>query len=169
MMKGIFLLLGSNLGDSEKVLSTARTHIQASAGKIIRSSAIYKTKAWGISEQPDFLNQVIEIESSLQPEDLMDVLLNIEKEMGRVRYKKWYARLIDIDILYYGAMVIKTENLTIPHPENQNRNFVLVPMAEIAPAFMHPVLGMSQADLLKNCNDPLEVYPLGEKAKKSRL
>lgn len=164
MMKGIFLLLGSNLGDSEKVLSTARTHIQASAGKIIRSSAIYKTKAWGISEQPDFLNQVIEIESSLQPEDLMDVLLNIEKEMGRVRYKKWYARLIDIDILYYGAMVIKTENLTIPHPENQNRNFVLVPMAEIAPTLIHPLLGMTQTDLLKNTSDPLEVYPLGEKA-----
>ncbi len=164
MMNGIFLLLGSNLGDRQKVLHTARKQIETLAGAVVNASSIYETKAWGITDQPAFLNQVLEIKSSFNPQELLDILLEIERDMGRIRYKKWHERLIDIDILYYGDLLMQSENLTIPHPENQNRNFVLVPMAEIAPNLTHPVLGLSQLELLKNCVDQLEVVPLGENA-----
>ncbi len=156
-MKGIYLLLGSNLGDSKEVLNTAINHLNESVGRIVKTSSVYKTKAWGIEDQPDFLNQVLEIETNLKPQDLLEQILNIEKEMGRIRYQKWGMRIIDIDILYYGDKILKSNELTIPHPENQNRNFVLAPMAEIAPDFVHPELQKSQQELLEQCSDYLEV------------
>jgi len=156
-MKGIYLLLGSNLGNSLEMLEIARKQIAYHIGEIVIQSSIYQTKAWGIENQPEFLNQVLEVDSSLSPIDLLAILLRIEVDMGRKRYQKWGSRIIDIDILYYGDQVIEAEKLKIPHPENQNRNFVLAPMVEIAADFIHPVLGHTHAKLLEKCGDTLAV------------
>ena len=156
-MKGIYLLLGSNLGDSGKMLKDAARQIESSVGKILRHSSVYKTKAWGVEDQPDFLNQVIEVESSRRPAAILKQINIIEEQLGRIRQKKWHSRLIDIDILYYGNEVVEQKELIIPHKENENRKFVLVPMVEIAPHFVHPLSGLTQEELLRNCSDKLEV------------
>ncbi len=159
-MKGIYLLLGSNLGNRRQALVEAKNHIKSKIGAIIRSSSVYQTKAWGINDQPDFLNQVVEIESDLEAREILSKIHEIESIMGRERTEKWGTRLIDIDILYYGQKVIASENLAIPHPENQNRKFVLVPMCELASELVHPVLGLPQKELLKQCTDALDVMIL---------
>ncbi len=156
-MKGIYLLLGSNLGDSRSLLEKAKAEISKDIGKIVISSFIYCTKAWGIEHQPDFFNQVLEVESDLPADIILQKINMIEEKLGRVRYIKWGSRIIDIDILYYGNEIIDTEKLRVPHPENKNRNFVLVPMAEIAPDFVHPKLLLTQTDMLRKCTDTLEV------------
>ena len=156
-MKGKYLLLGSNLGDREELLNTAREQIEKWIGAIVKTSLIYETEAWGIEDQPEFLNQALEIETELKPIEVLDKIGIIEKEMGRRRYQKWGTRIIDIDILYFDDEVIETEELIIPHPENPNRKFVLVPMVEIAPDLVHPTLSLSQEELLDRCQDPLEV------------
>lgn len=156
-MKGIYLLLGSNLGDSRALLEKANFEISNDIGEIVMSSSVYSTKAWGIENQADFLNQVVEVESDLTAAIILQNINKIEEKLGRVRYIKWHSRIIDIDILYYGNEIINTEKLCVPHPENQKRNFVLVPMTEIAPEFIHPKLLLSQKALLENCTDKLEV------------
>lgn len=159
-MKGVYLLLGSNLGDSERVLHQAKSIIEARIGAVIKASSTYLTKAWGIENQPDFLNQVLELDTELDASEVLKCILEIEQELGRIRFQKWGTRIIDIDILYFGNLIIQAKDLVVPHPENQNRNFVLVPMAEIAPDLIHPVLQLSQTELLKNCPDKLEVVLL---------
>jgi 2-amino-4-hydroxy-6-hydroxymethyldihydropteridine diphosphokinase len=156
MTEGIYLLLGSNLGDKRKQLSSAIDKI-ARGNEVVLQSKVYETAAWGNSDQPSFYNQVISIRTSIDPHDLLHQLLNIELEMGRIRDEKWGARHIDIDILYFNDLVIKTDNLTIPHPEIQNRRFTLVPMVELAAEFYHPVLKKTQQELLTKCADLLEV------------
>lgn len=156
-MKGIYLLLGSNLGNSRTLLEKAKVEISNDIGEIVKSSSVYSTKAWGIENQADFLNQVVEVESDLTAAKILQKINKIEEKLGRVRYIKWHSRVIDIDILYYGNEIINTEKLRVPHPENQNRNFVLVPMTEIAPEFIHQKLLLTQKDLLENCTDKLEV------------
>ena len=165
-MKGIYLLLGSNLGDSRGMLKSAVELIELKLGKVVDGSTIYKTKAWGVENQRDFLNQVVEIESSLTPEKLLKEINQIEERLGRVRYEKWHSRIIDIDILYYGKKIVDTDDLKIPHPENQHRNFVLVPMAEIAADLIHPQLGLNQRELMENCSDTLDVIPMNIENKK---
>jgi 2-amino-4-hydroxy-6-hydroxymethyldihydropteridine diphosphokinase len=159
-MKGVYLLLGSNLGDSKAVLQIARTHIEERIGRVIAASSIYLSKAWGIQNQPDFLNQVLELDTALRPSQVLKEILEIERELGRIRYQKWGTRIIDIDILYFGEEILESPELNIPHPENQNRNFVLVPIAEIAPDFIHPVLKRTQKELMLECNVPLKVEVL---------
>ncbi|MCC5928836.1 MAG: 2-amino-4-hydroxy-6-hydroxymethyldihydropteridine diphosphokinase [Cyclobacteriaceae bacterium] len=159
-MKGIYLILGSNLGDKLAMLSAAKILISHKAGPVVKTSRIYKTAAWGIEDQPHFYNQVLEIETMLNPEFLLKTILDIEKELGRKRIKKWQERIIDIDILYYHDIILNTKHLTIPHPFIKNRRFVLEPMTEIAPTFIHPVIGLSQAELLQACIDPLVVESL---------
>jgi 2-amino-4-hydroxy-6-hydroxymethyldihydropteridine diphosphokinase len=156
-MKGIYLLLGSNMGDRQKTLEEAKNYISKSAGNVLRESQLYETAAWGIEDQPDFINQVLEIESNLSPEFLLDELLNIEKEMGRVREVKWGQRLIDIDVLYYGRKIVQTHRLKIPHPEIPNRRFTLVPLCELSPDFVNPKMSKTNRILLKECTDDLEV------------
>lgn len=156
MSGGIYLLLGSNLGDRSQNLSRARNRI----GSVIASSSIYVTSAWGKTEQPDFYNQVIEVDSKLGPEDLLKNILSIEETMGRIRSEKWGPRIIDIDILFYRDVIIKSEQLTIPHPEIQNRKFTLIPLNELAPSMMHPVLKKTIQQLNTECSDPLEVKRL---------
>jgi 2-amino-4-hydroxy-6-hydroxymethyldihydropteridine diphosphokinase len=153
----IYILLGSNMQEPAQQLVRAEKMITASVGRIIKSSSLYKTAAWGIRDQPDFINQVIEVETGHPAGECMDILLNIEAEMGRVRTVKNAPRVIDLDILYYDNAEIHTERLIIPHPAIAQRRFVLVPLNEIAPDFIHPVYKISNAQLLAQCNDTLDV------------
>jgi len=157
MSPPIFILLGSNLGDRQENLDRARHEISRSVGEIITTSSIYKTAAWGNTNQPDFYNQVIEIRSTLDPDKLFLETQLIEQKMGRVRKEKWSPRIIDIDILFFGDLIIETENLTIPHREIPNRKFTLLPLAEVTPDFIHPVLKKSVLQMLAACTDELPV------------
>ena len=156
-MNTVYLLLGSNMGDSEQLLIVATNMIEKNIGKLTKSSVIYKTAAWGKEDQPDFLNQIIIVSSLLSSSTLLKEIFIIEKEMGRVRTTKNAARVIDIDMLFFNDEIIQTENLTVPHKQIQNRKFVLVPLAEIAPDFIHPVLKKSSLELLSICSDKLNV------------
>ncbi|SMD32397.1 2-amino-4-hydroxy-6-hydroxymethyldihydropteridinediphosphokinase [Reichenbachiella faecimaris] len=159
-MSQCHLLLGTNIGDKKHNLLQARELIIARIGKIIKPSAIYQTSAWGKEDQDDFLNQVLAIETEQSPEVLLGKCLDIEKDLGRVRFEHWGERLIDIDILYYGDQVITSQRLTVPHPEIQNRRFTLVPLVEIAPEYKHPKMNQTNKDLLGLCTDPLEVVKI---------
>ncbi len=159
---GIFLGLGTNMGDRLQNLALANQFLEENVGTIIQSSSIYLTEAWGLKDQPAFYNQVIQIDSRLVPMEILERVLQIEKEMGRIRRQKWDRRIIDIDILFYGREIIQTPKLIVPHPFFQDRNFVMAPMAEIAPEFVHPNLKKSIAELLSSSNDPLECIPLDE-------
>ncbi len=156
-MNRAWLLLGGNLGDRIYNLEEAKIIIQKKAGNIIKFSSIYETAAWGNINQPAFLNQVIIVETTLTAEETMNEILSIENKLGRIRTQKNAARTIDIDILFYNDDVIKTKNLSIPHPEIQNRNFVLYPLNEISPELLHPVLKKTIHELLLSCNDTLHV------------
>lgn len=160
MIEGVFLLTGSNLGDLEANLATAATHIERQCGMIVQRSSLYQTAAWGKEDQSDFLNQVLQIKTSHTTESLLTQVLAIEQSMGRVRKEKWGERLIDIDILYVNQNIINTPQLQVPHPGIASRRFVLEPLTEIAPDFIHPVLLKSNKALLANCADPLVVKRL---------
>ena len=159
-MNRIFLITGGNIGDRKKNLKVAAALVEKRIGKIIRSSKIYETDAWGIMNQPSFYNQVLIVESDFSANKVMQKILEIEKEMGRIRTIKNAARIIDIDILFFNNETINKQNLIIPHPEIANRRFVLVPLNELVPEMIHPVLKKSIADLLSICKDPLKVAPL---------
>ncbi|MCX6322937.1 MAG: 2-amino-4-hydroxy-6-hydroxymethyldihydropteridine diphosphokinase [Sphingobacteriales bacterium] len=152
-----YLLLGSNLGNPKLQLENATRHISKDAGMLKRVSSIYTTAAWGNTLQPDFLNQVLVIDTLLTAEKLMQILLAIETKMGRIRTIKNEARTIDIDLLFYGKTVISSPSLTVPHPLIQERRFVLVPMNALSPRFIHPVFHKSIHQLLKECKDTLAV------------
>lgn len=156
-MNKAYLLLGSNIGDSEQQLTIAIGHLENSVGKVLRRSSIYSTAAWGNRDQPDFLNQVIIINTELSAIETINSILQIEKNMGRIRTTKNAPRVIDIDILYFNKQVYKSDLLTIPHPEIQNRRFVLVPLNELSPALKHPVLHKTTRQLLAECPDELDV------------
>ena len=156
-MNNTYLLLGSNMGNSLNQLSVAIDHIKKKTGEIIRKSGLYSTAAWGNPNQPDFLNQVIKIETTLTVEETLESILAIEKLMGRVRTTKNAPRIIDIDILFFDKEIISEKDLVVPHPEIQNRRFVLIPLNEISPQFKHPVLKKTIAELLEECPDNLEV------------
>ncbi|MEO1054155.1 MAG: 2-amino-4-hydroxy-6-hydroxymethyldihydropteridine diphosphokinase [Bacteroidota bacterium] len=161
-MDGIFLLLGSNIGDRISNLQRAQTLIGTNQCKVLRYSKIYTTAAWGKTDQPDFLNQVLEVSTSLAPLQLLETILQIEQTMGRRRIEKWGERIIDIDILFYGRQILDTSKLQIPHPHIAERRFTLVPLVELAPGFVHPVLNLSNTSLLNKCSDPLDVEPLND-------
>ena len=156
-MSTAHLLIGGNLGDRKKNLLTAISLINEQCGPLTRSSSIYETEAWGKTDQPSFLNQALEISTSLNARQLMRKILKIEKEMGRIRKEKLGPRIIDIDILLYENEIHDLRFLKIPHPEMHNRRFVLVPLAEIDPTLQHPVLKKTIAELLEECPDNLEV------------
>ena len=127
--------------------------LSAKAGRIVHVSADYETRAWGLTDQPDFLNICLLVETDLPPLDLLGVIHDIEAISGRQRLVKWGARTLDIDILFYNDEVINSDQLTVPHPLLQERRFVLMPLAEIAPGFMHPVLKKDIRRLLAECHD----------------
>jgi len=153
----VFLGLGSNLGNREENLLMAQKLIEEKVGKVRSKSSIYETAAWGITEQNAFLNQVLEIETVFSPSAVLHLLLKIEKDMGRIREIKWGERSIDIDVLYFNNVILSTENLVVPHPFIPERKFVLVPLCEIAPVFIHPKLKQSNLELLEKCQDSGEI------------
>jgi len=156
-MNTAYLLIGGNLGDRAAYLQMAQTKIADTCGNITNTSSIYETAAWGNTSQPSFYNQAIVVSTTLSPEALMDQLLSIELEMGRVRDQKYGPRTIDLDILMIDGLIFNTEKLTIPHPQMHNRRFALLPMLEVAPTLIHPLLDQSIEDLLLNCPDTLDV------------
>lgn len=153
----VFLATGSNMGDRRKNLEAALILIGESIGRLLEWSSIYETAAWGKLDQPDFYNQVVKVATALDANETMKKILEIEKQMGRRRTYKYAPRQIDIDILFFNSDIILSEGLEIPHPMIQNRNFVLAPLVEIAPAFVHPALGKSILALSKECSDLLGV------------
>ena len=153
----VFLLLGSNIGDRLSYLNQAIEFIASKIGDVDRRSSVYETEAWGNTEQQSFYNQVLSISTSLNPFELIESVLAIETEIGRVREEKWGSRIIDIDILYYNNQIIDSKDLIIPHPYIAQRRFTIMPLCEIAPDFKHPKLGSSQKELLLACEDKLEV------------
>ena len=156
-MNKTYLLLGSNMGSSQKQLEKAILNIEKKIGFIKRRSGIYKTAAWGNTDQPDFLNQVVIAETNLSAEQTMQIILAIEAKMGRVRTEKNAPRIIDIDILYFNKEVINKNELIIPHSAIQLRRFVLIPLNELSPNFIHPVLKKTNHRLLLKCPDKLDV------------
>jgi 2-amino-4-hydroxy-6-hydroxymethyldihydropteridine diphosphokinase len=161
-MRTAHLLIGGNLGNRKENLSKAVSLINEQCGALTRSSSIYETEAWGNTDQPSFLNQALEISTSLNARQLMRKVLQIEEEMGRVRKEKLGPRIIDIDILLFENEIHDLRFLKIPHPEMQNRRFVLVPLAEINSTLQHPVLKKTIAELLEECPDNLEVKKITE-------
>jgi 2-amino-4-hydroxy-6-hydroxymethyldihydropteridine diphosphokinase len=159
-MKGKYLILGSNLGDPLSSLQTALEKIKTEVGEVVRSSSVYVSEPWGIKDQPAFYNQVVEIETEFSAYSTLKKLLAIETSMGRIRGEKWGERIIDIDILYFDDQVINTDNLIIPHPGIPGRRFVLVPLCELIPDQIHPVLNVSNADLLQITSDTLCVQKI---------
>ena len=156
----VFLLLGSNLGDRISNLEIARERIVVAIGHIIKCSSVYSTAPWGIANQPDFYNQVIQLSTALNPNEVLKSALAIEEEMGRIRIVKWGPRLIDIDLLFYNQEIIESAELTLPHPGIPNRNFTLYPLVEIAPDFYHPVLNKPLTTILQECDDTSTVEKL---------
>ncbi|MEJ8757175.1 2-amino-4-hydroxy-6-hydroxymethyldihydropteridine diphosphokinase [Pontibacter sp. H259] len=156
-MPKLYLLLGGNLGDRILYLQQARESITAQVGSITQASAIYETAAWGKTDQPSFLNQVLEVATGLTPEQVLQIINQIEHDLGRERLEHWGARVIDIDILFYDDLVQQSQRLTIPHPQLHLRRFTLLPLHELAPDLQHPVLNKSITQLLEHCPDALEV------------
>ena len=131
--------------------------IQLHCGSIVNESSIYETAAWGNTKQASFLNKVISIRTKLPPDDLMKKLLEIEQKLGRVRTEKYGPRTIDLDILFYDALIFHSAIVTLPHPAIQDRKFVLIPLAELSPGKIHPVYKKTISTLLKECADQLAV------------
>jgi 2-amino-4-hydroxy-6-hydroxymethyldihydropteridine diphosphokinase len=164
MTNYVFLGLGTNLGDREANLTKAQELIRKSIGSIDSCSDIYETEPWGFQSENNFLNMVISVHTELKPADLLKKLLNIEDQLGRIRDSHQYiSRTMDIDILLYRNTVINKRDLKIPHPLIQDRRFVLVPLCEIAPEMIHPVLNKTFAVLLKECRDEREVKKINQK------
>ena len=157
----VFLSLGSNIGDRIHNLSLARSKVFNEVGKSIINSKIYESEPWGYKFQASFLNQVIIIETYLSSKEVLEQILNIEKKLGRIRKGRWGSRNIDIDILFYNDEIINLSNLIIPHPLIQNRNFILIPLNEIAKNYVHPQINKTISQLLKLSKDKLNVFEYG--------
>jgi len=145
------------MGNREANLAAASAMIHRRCGSVLQHSSLYETAAWGLEDQPDFLNQVIKLNTLQEPRKLMQSILDIELQLGRVRQEKYGPRIIDIDILFFDDLVLDEPHLTIPHPRIPERRFVLEPLHEIAPGFLHPVFHQTIHQLLLNCPDLLEV------------
>ena len=157
-MARVYLITGSNLGNRFSNLNNASDLIHNRIGPIIDTSSVYESVPWGFKHPNKFLNQVIVVETAKDPETLLIQLQEIERALGRIRSSKEYsARSIDIDILFYGQIILNNESLVIPHSRIADRRFVLVPLCELIPAYQHPVLNKTVQELLNLCKDRAEV------------
>lgn len=157
LMNAVYILLGANLNNPLQQLARARTLLGQRLGKEVCASSIYESEAWGIEDQPIFFNQVLLLESLYNAAHTLGICLQVENELGRIRTKKWGARVIDIDMLYFNKDVVNKEDLIIPHPFIAQRRFTLEPLVEIAADFIHPLLNKSNAQLLRETTDSLQV------------
>ncbi len=153
-MSFAYLGLGSNIGNRYKFIKDAITIIKSNKQiKVIHCSSIFETEPWGMIEQGEFLNCVIKIKTDIPPVELIKKMKEIETTLGRNKKEMWGEREIDIDILFYDDLVYSDEEINIPHMEMHNRRFVLVPMCEIAPDFVHPAFDKKIIELLENTSD----------------
>lgn len=155
------MLLGANLGDPIQQFRSANLLIVSRIGPIIKQSDVYVSPSWGdVGIQPDYLNQAILVETSLEPTLVLEEILKIETELGRIRTVKWGARVIDIDILYIDDLIIDLPNLVVPHPLLQMRNFALLPMMDLNVNWVHPVLNLGVDQMIRLCSDTAKVVRL---------
>lgn len=155
-MEKSYVLFGSNMGDKAVLFEQAYTLINNRCGQIAQISSAYESEPWGFEAEEWFLNRVIVVETELDPERLLSELLEIEKELGRIRHPEhsgYSSRTADLDILYYGKRIINTPTLIVPHPRLHLRRFALVPLCEVAPDWVHPVFHKTQEELLQQCTD----------------
>lgn len=155
-MNGIYLLLGSNMGNRLEYLREAEQQLISKGIQIIDESSVYETEPWGKENQDWFLNVILQVETLKEPDVLLKLILEIEKSLGRIRKEKWGERCIDIDILYYHDHKVELENLIIPHKGIPNRKFTLVPLVEMCPLETHPTLSKTHMQLLADCSDELD-------------
>jgi 2-amino-4-hydroxy-6-hydroxymethyldihydropteridine diphosphokinase len=156
-MNSAYLITGGNMGQRDEQLAYAARLIEERCGTIIDKSSLYETAAWGKTDQHSFLNQALVLETTLNARDLLHEILYIENLMGRDRIEKYGPRIIDIDIIFFNHQVIKENGLTIPHPEMAKRRFVLEPLNQVIPAYIHPVYYKTVSELLNQCDDTLPV------------
>ena len=147
-MSILYISIGSNLRDREENCRNAIKLLKENGIAVKKQSRMYETEPWGIKDQPKFINMAIKVETDKKPEDLFRILKEIEKEIGRTETTKWGPRVIDIDILFYEDLILKTDNLEIPHPLLHEREFVLKPLCEIAPDKRHPVTGKTVREMV---------------------
>lgn len=162
-MENVYLLLGGNLGDVAATFESARKEIGRRLGKLVAMSGLYESEPWGFESERMFLNQVLKVATEYSPEEIMQQLLEIELALGRTREKgKLTSRLIDLDLLFYGHRVIDQPQLQVPHPRLHLRRFTLMPLVEIAPEKVHPVLKKNMKELLDICPDHAPVIRIGD-------
>jgi 2-amino-4-hydroxy-6-hydroxymethyldihydropteridine diphosphokinase len=161
-MSLVYLILGGNQGNRGEIIESAIDLVTSKIGQKSVASSLYESESWGFSSEL-FLNQVIAIETNMSPDEILITCQQIEVQLGRIRKGAGYeARTIDIDLLYYNSIVLKSPDLTIPHPRIADRRFVLVPLAEIAPDYKDPTSGKKVIEMLQDCTDPSKVWRLGE-------
>jgi 2-amino-4-hydroxy-6-hydroxymethyldihydropteridine diphosphokinase len=160
-MNKAYLLTGGNEGDRYLNMQQARTNIEHICGQLLQVSSLYETAPWGKTDQADFLNQVLLVETRLTPQELLKAIFSIEEKGGRIRTVKNAPRTLDIDILFYNRLILEEPGLSIPHPRIADRRFVLEPLNEISPGLMHPVLKKTIHQILLECKDELAVKKIG--------
>ncbi len=157
MKHTVYLSLGSNMGNKKEFIAKATAALNQKVGNVTTVSKYYETSAWGNTDQADFLNIALCLKTTLSPQVVLDQILDIEKTLGRERAEKWAQRTIDIDILLFDDLIVNTETLTIPHPHLHVRNFVLIPLMEIAPEIVHPILKEPIDEIYMACLDECDV------------
>ena len=155
--QSVFILLGSNLGDRQLLINQACEMIEERCGRIVSKSHLYESEPWGFKAEHWFLNQVVVLDTEMSPDDLMDALLAIEKELGRDRttpHEGYVSRPMDLDILYWGKdLIVEKQHVIVPHPRLHQRRFTLLPLCDVAPDYVHPILKKTNRQLLDECQD----------------
>lgn len=159
-METCHILFGSNMGNKNEIFAQACLFINNRCGRIVAVSSAYESEPWGFEAEEWFMNRLISVETELEPEEMMQQLLGIEAELGRVRHPEtdgYTSRTADLDILYYGSRIVVTGSLVVPHPRLHQRRFALLPLCEMVPQFVHPAFKLTQTELLERCPDTSEV------------
>ena len=155
--QSVYILLGSNLGDRQLLINQACEMIEERCGRIVSKSRLYESEPWGFKSEHWFLNQVVVLDTEMSPDDLMDTLLEIEKELGRDRttpHEGYVSRPMDLDILYWGKdLIVEKQHVIVPHPRLHKRRFTLLPLCDVAPDYVHPILKKTNRQLLDECQD----------------